>query len=77
LCVAQDVLQPNTVYPGFIPEHGDVVAFINTAPYLMDFIESEMLLQPTARKVAVLNRGGIWKTVLDDEFSAVRFALEN
>lgn len=77
LCVAQDLLQPNTVYPGFIPERGDVVAFINTAPYLMDFIESEMLLQPTARKVAALSRASSWKTVLDDEFSAVHFALES
>ena len=76
LCVAQDLLQPNTVYPGFLPEHGDVVAFINTAPYLMDFVESEMLLQPTARKVAALNRGSAWKTFLDDEFSATHYALE-
>ena len=77
LCVAQDLLQPNTVYPGFLPEHGDVVAFVNTAPYLMDFIESEMLLQPTARKVAALERGAAWTTVLDDEFSPVRSALES
>jgi diaminopimelate decarboxylase len=76
LCVAEDLLQRNTVYPGFIPERGDLVVFANTAPYLMDFIEAPMLHQPVARKVAALERGGTWKTFLDEEFSATRFALE-
>lgn len=76
LCVAEDLLQRNTVYPGFVPERGDVVVFVNTAAYLMDFIESPMLHQPVARKIAAVERAGVWKTCLDDEFSATRFALE-
>jgi diaminopimelate decarboxylase len=76
LCIAQDLLQPNAVYPGFIPEAGDLVIFVNTAAYLMDFIESEMLLQPTARKVAAVGCEDSWKLCLDEEFSAFRLEGE-
>jgi diaminopimelate decarboxylase len=76
LCVAQDLLQANTVFPGFEPSSGDIVAFINTAGYLMDFIESEMLHQPIAMKVAAWPTMHGWKTVLDQRYSAIQAALE-
>jgi diaminopimelate decarboxylase len=76
LCLSQDLLQHNTVYPGFVPEAGDLVVFINTAPYLMDFIESQMLHQPVARKLAAVRGRSGWRTMLDDQYSPVRFDLE-
>lgn len=53
LCVSYDMLQYNKTYPALMPERGDVIAFINTAPYAMDFVESETLMQPMAKKVAL------------------------
>lgn len=52
LCIGSDLIQYQKVYPGFVPEAGDLVVFINTAGYLMDFVESEVLHQKTARKLA-------------------------
>jgi diaminopimelate decarboxylase len=69
LCTTHDVIQQQKVYPGFVPERGDVVVFCNTAAYLMDFAESEMLHQPTARKLAVFGQEGTFKAVLDEVYS--------
>ncbi len=55
LCYSHDILQYNKTYPEYLPETGDAVAFINTAPYAMDFIESETLMQPLAKKISVFN----------------------
>lgn len=53
LCVSYDILQYNKTYPEVMPERGDIIAFSNTAAYMMDFVESETLMQPTAKKIAV------------------------
>lgn len=57
LCVSYDIIQYNKTYPQLLPEEGDLVVFINTAPYIMDFIESNTLMQKTADKVAVADDG--------------------
>lgn len=57
LCLAYDMIQYNKIYPEILPQKGDLVAFINTAPYMMDFTESETLMHPIAEKVAVWSSG--------------------
>ncbi len=57
LCVSYDIIQYNKTFPDHLPEAGDLVAFINTGPYIMDFIESETLHQRTADRVAVVDNG--------------------
>jgi diaminopimelate decarboxylase len=54
LCIASDLIQYQKVYPEFEPQRGDVVIFVNTAAYLMDFAEAELLHQPTAKKIVAL-----------------------
>lgn len=71
LCVSYDVLQYNKTFPDIMPERGDIIAFSNTAPYMMDFIESETLMQPVAQKVAVYKRGGNFKWAADDKYLPV------
>lgn len=66
LCVSYDIIQYNKTFPEFLPEPGDLVAFINTGSYMMDFIESATLHQNVARKVAVSLRNGKL-TFSDDE----------
>lgn len=61
LCLAYDMIQYNKTYPPLLPREGDVVAFANTGAYLMDFAESESLMQPMARKIAVTQKNGIWE----------------
>jgi diaminopimelate decarboxylase len=53
LCVASDLIQYQKVYPPFEPKRGDLLAFVNTAAYHMDFAEAHILHQAVARKVAV------------------------
>jgi diaminopimelate decarboxylase len=68
LCLAYDMIQYNKVYPDILPEVGDIVAFINTAPYMMDFTESETLMHPVAKKVAVWYENGNFKWAADEKF---------
>jgi diaminopimelate decarboxylase len=69
LCTFHDILQFNKQYPDIIPERGDLVCFANTAPYAMDFNESETLKQPIATKVALYQRDDVWKWALDSQYN--------
>lgn len=71
LCVSYDIIQYNKTFPEFIPEPGDLVAFINTGPYMMDFIESETLHQRTADRVAVAKQGGRFRFYRDELYQPV------
>lgn len=68
LCLAYDMLQYNKVYPDIMPEIGDVVAFTNTAPYMMDFMESETLMHPVAEKIAVWTESNKMKWAIDKKY---------
>ena len=68
LCTFHDILQYNKQYPELIPEAGDIVCFMNTAPYAMDFGESETLEHSLAMKVALWQIGDQWKWALDKKY---------
>jgi diaminopimelate decarboxylase len=69
LCIENDqIMRRKVVFPR-IPQPGDIVAFMNTAPYLMDFAESATLSQRTAHKVAIWWQDGEWQWTSDDIFS--------
>jgi diaminopimelate decarboxylase len=57
LCVSYDIIQYNKSFPARLPQAGDLVVFANTAPYIMDFIESNTLCQNIAQKVAIDPQG--------------------
>jgi diaminopimelate decarboxylase len=67
LCLSYDMIQYNKTYPEKLPRRNDVVAFANTASYLMDFVESESLMQPVAKKIAIIKDGDAF-TAIDDKF---------
>lgn len=71
LCLAYDMIQYNKIYPDVLPAHGDVLAFINTAPYMMDFTESETLMHPVAEKVAVWQEGERYKWASDSKYMPI------
>ena len=69
LCVSYDILQYNKTCPDIVPERGDLVVFSNTAHYMMDFVESETLMQPLAQKVAVWpDRTGVFRWAQDSRY---------
>jgi diaminopimelate decarboxylase len=68
LCVANELLTPRSIHFGQRVAPGDLIAFANTAPYIMDFAESPTLHQPVARKVAVWFREHETKWALDEEY---------
>lgn len=68
LCLSYDILQYNKTYPEFLPQIGDLVIFPNTAAYMMDFTESETLMQPTARKIALNEQDGAWQWSEDSDY---------
>jgi diaminopimelate decarboxylase len=68
LCVANELLTPRLVQFSQPVLPGDLVTFINTAPYIMDFAESLTLNQPVARKIAVWSQAGKVKWALDEEY---------
>lgn len=68
LCLEVDLLTRRKVFLPDLPRPGDVLAFVNTAGYLMDFSAGPALMQPTARTVAVHRDGSDWRWCLDDQF---------
>jgi len=54
LCLTHDMIQYHKTFPRKMPQAGDVVAFINTAAYQMDFAETKVLQQRVAEKIAVV-----------------------
>ncbi|MEU4691554.1 alanine racemase [Actinoplanes sp. NPDC023714] len=68
LCLESDLITRRKVFLPRIPEPGDLLAFVNTAGYLMDFTATEALHQPAARKVAVYHAGGTWQWRLDENY---------
>ncbi len=68
LCLAYDMIQYNRIYPDIMPQQGDIIGFINTAPYMMDFTESETLMHPVAEKIAVWREGEEFKWATDHKY---------
>lgn len=54
LCLTHDMIQYHKTFPSHLPQTGDLVAFINTAAYQMDFAETNVLQQRIAQKVAIV-----------------------
>ncbi len=69
LCLAYDMITYNKTFPDFLPEPGDLVVFINTAAYIMDFVESETLNQRVAEKVSVIERDGRFRWFRDEIYN--------
>ncbi len=56
LCLYSDIVLRHRVHFDVRPAAGDLIAFVNTAGYNMDFAEARPLMQKTAARIAV--RGG-------------------
>jgi diaminopimelate decarboxylase len=68
LCLESDLITRRTVYLPRAPEAGDVLAFVNTAAYCMDFHASRSQRHPAAKKIAAWTVGGTWHWCLDEAY---------
>ncbi|MFC5637968.1 Y4yA family PLP-dependent enzyme [Streptomyces bullii] len=68
LCLESDLVTRRVVFLPRRPEPGDLLAFVNTAAYCMDFHVTRAQQQPSARKVAAWQEGGSWRWCLDDQY---------
>lgn len=71
LCLESDLIYRHKTFLPKLPKPGDIVAFINTAGYFMDFSASQSIMQPIARKVAVVERNNNFTWTLDEQYSPV------
>lgn len=72
LCLEDDLITRRKVTLPRPPVPGDVLAFVNTAGYFMDFAADHALMQPIAPKVAVYRDAGVWKWCLDEQYWPVK-----
>ena len=76
LCLTHDMIQYHKTFPDFVPDTGDVVAFINTAAYQMDFAETHVLQQRIAEKVAVVETAGGFRWFRDELYNPIALKME-
>jgi diaminopimelate decarboxylase len=70
LCLESDVLAWRRIDFDCTPAPGDLLAFVNTAGYQMDFIESRIHRLPTPARLVARPVGGVWEWARDEAFSA-------
>lgn len=73
LCLPNDILLRHKTFLSALPERGDIVVFVNTAAYFMDFSESHTLQQKIAEKIAVTKTPSSFQWCLDKEYFASKF----
>lgn len=66
LCLEADFISRRQIHFRSMPTPGDLLAFVNTAGYFMDFSADQALQQRVARKLAVTDAGATW--CLDEEY---------
>ena len=69
LCLESDLIARRQVFVPTVPEPGDLLAFANTAAYMMDFSSTNSIMQPAARRVAVVRHDGRFTWMLDEQFT--------
>jgi diaminopimelate decarboxylase len=68
LCLEGDLITRRLVFLPRLPQVGDLLAFVNTAGYVMDFHAHHAQRQPVARTVAVTEDGGTWRWCPDENY---------
>ncbi|MFE1960326.1 Y4yA family PLP-dependent enzyme [Streptomyces sp. NPDC059479] len=69
LCLEADLISRRMVFLPRLPSPGDLLGFVNTAGYCMDFQASRAQHLPVGRKVAAWRDGdGSWRWSLDEQY---------
>ena len=76
LCLSYDMITYNKTFPDHIPQEGDLVIFVNTAPYIMDFVESKTLHQNIAKKIAIVEHNQRFRWFEDNVYDPTSLKLK-
>lgn len=76
LCLEADLLSRRRIHFPSLPQPGDLLVWVNTAGYFMDFSADHALAQPVARTVA-MHPAATRRWQLDDEFRPSNNVKEN
>lgn len=71
LCLEGDLIFRHKVSLPAVPKPGDLVVFINTAAYMMDFSTTRSIMQPPARRVAVVQDKKRFVWMLDEQYTPI------
>lgn len=71
LCLESDLITRHQTMLSALPTPGDLVVFVNTAGYFMDFSASEAIMHPIARKVAIYREDTRNNWCLDEHYYPV------
>lgn len=76
LCLESDFIYKHKTFLNRIPKKGDILVFVNTAAYNMDFAESNTLQQRIAKKIAVIQQKEKFRWYLDEHFTPYKQAYD-
>lgn len=68
LCLESDLIYRHLTYLPALPKAGDLVVFVNTAGYFMDFSACEAIMQPVAKKIAVTKGEADFRWFADEKY---------
>lgn len=69
LCMENDFIYKHKIFTDKIIEKDDLVVFINTAGYFMDFEQSHTIQQKIAKKIIITKKENSFKVVLDENYN--------
>lgn len=72
LCLESDLIFKHKIFFDKIPQEGDLLIFVNTAGYFMDFSESRTIMQNTARKIVLTEEKNFFKYYLDETYEPLK-----
>ncbi len=72
LCLESDLIFKHKIFFDTIPKVGDLLVFINTAGYFMDFNESKTIMQNIARKIVLTNENNKFNCYLDELYEPLK-----
>ncbi|WP_285472226.1 Y4yA family PLP-dependent enzyme [Actinoplanes sp. NBRC 101535] len=68
LCLESDLITRRQVRLPRTPRTGDLLVFVNTAGYFMDFVATTAVRRPVTPMVALYRRDGRWRWCLDENY---------
>ncbi|MFA6860156.1 MAG: hypothetical protein WCR30_02055 [Clostridia bacterium] len=77
LCLESDLIFKHKVFIDKLPKKGDILAFVNTAGYFMDFSQSETIMHNVAKKIVAVENNGKLNFFLDENFDSIKQKVKN
>lgn len=76
LCMENDIIFKRKIFTDKIPQSGDLIVFVNTAGYFMDFDQSHTIKQKVATKVVATFENGKTIFYMDENYEPLKCSKE-